>query len=145
MPSTSSRSRWPRPCSGGSSAEVLERHDGSRGHEPAAEPSRPVAVLVAPPALDLSAAKRALNHRDFDRAAELLGKALAIAPESAEALTLTGVLYESRGQGHAAYHAYRSALQADPHYTPARDNLRRYCDHHGLDFRNKAINPAAGL
>jgi DNA-binding response OmpR family regulator len=127
--------------------EVIERHRASvERHEPIVpEPSGPVVVTMAPPALDLSSAKRALNLRDFDHAAELLGRALAIAPDSVEALTLTGVLYEARGQSHAAYHAYRSALQADPHYTPARDNLRRYCDQHGLDFRSKAINPAAGL
>ena len=126
--------------------EVLARHDEPDGrHEPSAEPSRAVAVLVAPPALDLSTAKRALNHRDFDRAAELLGKALALAPDSAEALTLTGVLYECRGRGNAAYHAYRSALESDPHYAPARDSLRHYCQKNGLDFHNKAINPAAGL
>ena len=126
--------------------EVLERHDESEERRAStAGPARSVAVLVAPPALDLSAAKRALNHRDFDRAAELLGRVLAVAPESAEALTLIGVLYECRGQGHAAYHAYKTALEADPHHAPARDSLRHYCQAHGLDFHNKAINPAAGL
>ena len=92
-----------------------------------------------------SAAKRALNRRDFDARRATSGQALGLHPESAEALTLTAVLYESRGQEHAAYHAYRTALEADPHYGPARDNLRRYCDQHGLDFRNQAINPAAAL
>lgn len=128
-------------------AEVLERHSGpDRRHEPPEDgASGPVVVTMAPAALDLSSAKRALNLRDFDRAAELLGRALAVSPDSPEALTLTGILYEAKGQEHAAFHAYRSALEADPHYAPARDNLRRYCDAHGLDFRSKAINPAAGL
>ena len=126
--------------------EVLERHSESGGgYEPSeSRASGPVVVTMAPPALDLSSAKRALNLRDFDHAAELLGRALAIAPDSVEALTLTGVLYEARGQEHAAFHAYRAALESDPHYGPALDNLRRYCDQHGLDFRSKAINPAAG-
>lgn len=126
--------------------EVLARHDEPEDrYEPQVGPAREVAVLVAPPALELSAAKRALNHRDFDHASVLLGKALALAPRSPEALTLTGVLYECRGQDNAAYHAYKSALEADPHYAPARDSLRHYCQAHGLDFHNKAINPAAGL
>jgi DNA-binding response OmpR family regulator len=126
-------------------AEVLARH--SEFEAEAADPrhSGPVMVTLAPASLDLSAAKRALNLREFEHAAELLGKALAISPDSPEALTLTGVLYEARGQEHAAYRVYRAALEADPHYGPAVENLRRYCDHHGLDFRNKAINPAAGL
>ncbi len=127
----------------GVAAEVLARHSEA-AVEPA-EPRRsgPVVVTLAPAALDLSAAKRALNLRDFERAAELLGRALTIAPDSAETLTLTGVLYEARGQEHAAYRVYRAALEADPRYGPALENLRRYCDHHGLDFRNRAINPAA--
>ncbi|HEY2157508.1 MAG TPA: response regulator [Isosphaeraceae bacterium] len=128
-------------------AEVLARHSDTESElEPAeARHSGSVVVALAPAALDLSSAKRALNLREFEHAAELLGKALAIAPDSPEALTLTGVLYEARGQEHAAYRVYRAALEADPHYGPALENLRRYCDHHGLDFRNKAINPAADL
>ncbi len=122
-------------------AEVLARHSEPEPVEP--RQSGPVAVTLAPPAIDLSAAKRALNLREFEHAAMLLGKALAVAPESPEALTLTGVLYEARGQEHAAYRVYRAALEADPRYGPALENLRRYCDHHGLDFRSRAINPAA--
>ena len=37
-------------------------------------------------------------------------------------------LRESLGQQHAAYHAYKLALEADPHYGPALDNMKRYCD-----------------
>ena len=107
----------------------------------AAEP--PTAVVVMAPVLDLTAAKRALNLREFDRAVNLLERALELAPDSAEAHTLMGVLRESLGQDHAAYHAYRAALHADPHYGPARDNLQRYCERFGLDFHNRSINPAA--
>ncbi len=84
-----------------------------------------------------------MNLREFDRAVNLLERALELAPDSAEAHTLMGVLRESLGQDHAAYHAYRAALHADPHYGPARDNLQRYCERFGLDFHNRSINPAA--
>ena len=62
---------------------------------------------------------------------------------SVEARTLLGVLQESRGQHHAAYQSYKTALMANPQFGPALDNLRRYCERYGLDFHNKAINPAA--
>ena len=54
-----------------------------------------------------------------------------------------GVLRESLGQQHAAYRAYKLALEADPSYGPALENLQRYCTRFGLDFQNPAINPAA--
>ncbi len=130
-------------------SEVIERHaadepgiDHDRVSWPGtAAPS--TVVTIGPPALDLSGVKKALNRLEFDRAAALLEQALDADPESAEALTLMGVLQESRGQDHAAYHAYKSALNADPDHAPAQDNLRRYCERFGLDFTNPAINPAA--
>jgi DNA-binding response OmpR family regulator len=131
-------------------ADVLERHaEPEAEHEPEPVPSTrptpgPTTVLLGPALMDLTAAKRALNDCDFDRAALLLEQALDLEPNSAEAQNLSGVLYESRGQDHAAYQAYKAALSADPHCQPALDNLRRYCRRFGLDFRNRAINPAAG-
>lgn len=125
-------------------AEVLERHAEP---EPEPAPKRaagPTTVVIGPALLDLTAAKRALNRREFERAATLLEQALDLEPNSPEAQTLMGVLYESRGQDHAAYRSYRAALSADPHHGPARDNLRRYCERFGLDFNNRSINPAAG-
>jgi DNA-binding response OmpR family regulator len=121
-------------------AEVLDRHG-----LPAAMPSpaKPVVITIAPAAIDLTPAKRALNQRDFDRAAKLLETALDLDPHSAEAHTLMGVLFESRGQDHAAYHAYKMALEADPHFAPAGDNMKRYCERFGLDYHSHAINPAA--
>src|SRR5262249_58622950 len=80
------------------------------------EPPEAVTVTMARPALDLSAAKRALNQRQFDLALDLLEEALDIDPGSAEALTLKGVLHECRGQDHAAFHDYRAALESDPRY-----------------------------
>ncbi len=133
---------------------VIQRHSEATAEpEPEPEPvpggspawrSSPTVVTLAPAAVDLTAVKRALNRREFDRALEGLEEALEVVPESAEAHTLMGVLRESLGQQHAAYHAYKLALEADPQYGPALDNLKRYCDRVGLDFRNPSINPAAG-
>jgi DNA-binding response OmpR family regulator len=126
-------------------ADVVRRHAAFEP-EPdreSSQPASPAVVVIAPPALDLTAAKRALNRREFDRALDLLEEALALAPSSTEAHTLMGVLRETLGQDHAAYHAYKLALTADPHYGPARDNMRRYCERQGLDYRNRFINPAA--
>ena len=128
--------------------DVVRRHaEGKAAPEPEPVPTSPApsaVVTVGPPVVDLTLAKRALNRRQFAEAESLLDQALDLAPASAEAQTLMGVLRESLGQDHAAYHAYRAALRADPHYGPARDNLRRYCDRFGLDFHNRSINPAAG-
>jgi DNA-binding response OmpR family regulator len=137
-------------------AGVLHRHTAAAEElepepELEAEPGgparwRPAAtvVTIAPAAVDLTAIKRALNRREFDRALEGLEEALALAPESAEAHTLMGVLRESLGQQHAAYHAYKLALEADRRYGPALENMKRYCDRAGLDFENPAINPSTG-
>jgi len=130
-------------------AEVIRRHaepeleqEPGPGASPSARSAQTV-VTLAPALVDLTAIKRALNRREFDQALEGLEEALVVAPESAEAHTLMGVLRESLGQQHAAYHAYKLALEADREYGPARDNLKRYCDRFGLDFQNPAINPAA--
>ena len=129
--------------------QVLARHaepEGGREPFPTPTPAQrtgTTAVLVAEPMIDLTAAKRALNRREFDRAADLLEEALDLDPASAEAHTQLGGRVESRGQDHAAYHAYRRALEADPEHGPALDNLRRYCERFGIDFLSKAINPAA--
>jgi DNA-binding response OmpR family regulator len=141
----------------GAVADVIARHaapDSETGTETElqteaeptavdAGPHAPTTVVVGPVIVSLMEAKRALNLRQFDKAAALLEAALDLEPHSAEGQTLLGVLYESRGQDHAAYHAYKTALSADPHYGPALDNLRRYCERFGLDVHSKAINPAA--
>ena len=126
-------------------SEIIARHApaGPEFVPPSVRPTHPTVVTLCPAVIDLTPVKQALNRREFDRAATLLEKALDTDPGSAEALTLMGVLQESRGQDHAAYHSYRSALTANPDYGPARDNLRRYCGRFGLDFTSKAINPAA--
>jgi DNA-binding response OmpR family regulator len=125
--------------------DVVRRH-AVADSSPRPRPERPEATRVItrlPAVLDLSDAKRALNRREFDRAADLLDEAIATAPDSAEALTLKGVLLETQGQHHAAYHAYKAALAVNPNFALARDNLRRYCERQGLDTANTHLNPAA--
>jgi DNA-binding response OmpR family regulator len=127
--------------------EVIARHaEPEPGPEPMPVPSHTshaTTVTVLPAAVDLTLVKRALNRRDFDRAAELLEQVLDLVPDSAEAHTLMGILHETCGDDHAAYHSYKAALESDRTYTAARDSMRRYCERFGLDVHNKAINPAA--
>ena len=127
--------------------EILRRvvEEVVRREEPTViEPSASHATTVAlgTPVIDLAPAKRALNLRDFNRAAQLIEEALDINEHSAEAHTLLGLVHECRGQNHAAYHSYKQALAADPNFGPALDNLRLYCQKYGLDFQSPAINPA---
>jgi DNA-binding response OmpR family regulator len=126
--------------------EIVERQAAAAVDakvEVAAATSAPATVVVSEVVLDLTPAKRALNRREFDSGSLLLEEALETDPFSAEANTLLGVLHECRGQDHAAYHNYKTALTAHPDYLPALDNMRRYCERFGLDFRNPGINPAA--
>lgn len=124
--------------------DMIERHrPKSEATAPASrETSGTTIVTLTPTVIDLSPIKRALNQRDFDTAARLLEEALDIAPDSAEANTLMGLLHESRGEDHAAYQCYKKSLTINPQYSHARDNMRRYCERFALDFTNKAINPA---
>jgi DNA-binding response OmpR family regulator len=122
-------------------AEVIARHADVVPPAPARS-VRPT-VAVGPAVVELTRAKRALNLRRFGEAESLLQAALDVDPLSVEANNLMGVLHESLGEHHAAYRFYKSALDIDPQYDPALDNLRRYCEQHGLDFTNKLINPAA--
>jgi DNA-binding NtrC family response regulator len=102
-------------------AEVLARHAPQPKAAPRKAPGDPAAEILAQ-------AKRSLNLREFDQAEGLLLKAIELRPQCAEAHYLTGVLHELRGERHAAYSAYRKALQADPNYEPARLHLTKYYD-----------------
>ena len=100
-------------------AEVLARHT------PKTQTGQP--GLPTDPAVDhLRKAKRELNLREFDKADQLLTKALAANPRSPEAHYLRGVLCELRDEKHAAYGAYRAALQVDPEFEPAKLHLMKY-------------------
>jgi len=128
--------------------EVLHRHSLTRsGPVPvrgwglrsgAAAPA-----ALAPAGIEMVWAKQALNQRAFGLAHERLEEVLELDPDSAEAHHLMGVLRESLGQDRAAYEAYRSALEADPHYGPALESMRRYCVRCGLDYENWSVNPGA--
>jgi DNA-binding response OmpR family regulator len=127
--------------------EVLRRggREGSGVERESAPGQWPAATsgTLAATDVDLVRAKHALNQREFGRAHDLLEEALDLNPDSAEAHHLMGVLRESLGQDRPAYEAYRMALEADPHYRPALDSMRRYCGRFGLDYSNWSINPGA--
>jgi DNA-binding response OmpR family regulator len=125
-------------------SEVIGRHAPDSPGTGMDDAGRPTVAVVARSVLDLTAVKATLNRREFERAADLLERALDAAPDNAEAHTLMGILLECRGQCHAAYHSYRKALAVDPLYSPARENLRHYCARLGLDPDSPRINPAAG-
>jgi tetratricopeptide (TPR) repeat protein len=86
--------------------------------------------------------REALDQRQFEDAERHFRRALDIDPESAEVRSLLGALHERLGEHHAAYQNYNLALEIDRRDTIARSGLRRYCAHFGLDYHNKAINPA---
>lgn len=100
---------------------------------PPGAPVPRILVAVEPLLLDLIRVKRALDCREFDAAERLLYRALALAPDSAVAHHLMGVLHLRLGEHNAAYHSFKAALRADPHYEPAREGLGRQCQRLGLD------------
>jgi tetratricopeptide (TPR) repeat protein len=101
----------------------------------------PWALLTQNPT-DVIFARKTLDQRQFEDAERHLRRALDTDPESAEVWSLMGVLHERLGEHHAAYQSYKLALEIDRRNTIARAGVRRYCAHFGLDFHNKAINPA---
>ncbi len=73
-------------------------------------------------------AKAAINQRDFSHAENLLQKANNIKSERPEPFNLLGVLAEIRGDSGQAMKMYRAALDIDPTYKPAQENLERSSD-----------------
>lgn len=73
-------------------------------------------------------AKAAINQRDFSLAENLLQKANNIKSERPEPFNLLGVLAEVRGDSSQAMKMYRAALDIDPTYKPAQENLERSSD-----------------
>ncbi|MFW5993764.1 MAG: response regulator [Halanaerobiaceae bacterium] len=73
-------------------------------------------------------AKSAINQRDFPLAEDLLQKANNIKTERPEPFNLLGVLAEIRGKSGQAMKMYRAALDIDPTYKPAQENLERSSD-----------------
>lgn len=73
----------------------------------------------------LEAAKLNISERHYHRAMELVGNALEIKPESAEAFNFLGALHEILGDLSQAYKAYQTSHTLDPNYLPAAENLQR--------------------
>jgi DNA-binding NtrC family response regulator len=70
-------------------------------------------------------AKRCATDRHFDAAVEHARKAISLDHTRPEAFNLLGVLMEVRHNFLEAHKYYRAALELDPTYKPAIDNLSR--------------------
>ncbi|OHB64548.1 MAG: response regulator receiver protein [Planctomycetes bacterium RBG_13_62_9] len=70
-------------------------------------------------------ARKCVNERRFDVAAEYVRKAMRRDPSRAEAFNFLGALLEIQGDRVGAQKNYRAALSLDPTYTPAQENLYR--------------------
>jgi FixJ family two-component response regulator len=69
--------------------------------------------------------KRHITDGHFDRAREVVRKAIALDPGHPEAYNLLGVLIEIDGDYPEAQKFYRAAIDIDPTYRPAHANLER--------------------
>ena len=80
-------------------------------------------------------AKHFINERHFKAAVEHVKRAIIDEPERPEAHNLLGALAEIGGSRDDAGKYYRIALEVDPTYRPARQNLARITrspdEHHG--------------
>ena len=70
-------------------------------------------------------AKRCVGDRHFDAAIEHVRKAISLDPARPDAFNLLGALMEIQHNVLDAQKYYRAALDLDPTYEPARDNLDR--------------------
>ncbi|MEW6708354.1 MAG: response regulator [Candidatus Riflebacteria bacterium] len=73
----------------------------------------------------LELTKKYLNQCRFESALETIRRAVAINPSKPEAFNLMGAILEVRGERLESQKFYRTALEIDPTYKPARDNLNR--------------------
>jgi DNA-binding NtrC family response regulator len=69
--------------------------------------------------------RRCMNERHFEAAAEHARQAIGADPSRPEAFNLLGVLYELAGNHEQAMKQYRVAVDLDPTYPPAWQNLNR--------------------
>ena len=85
--------------------------------------------LIAAQASDyeghLELTKHCINDRYFEAAAEHARRAIGADPTRPEAFNLLGVLFELAGNHEAAMKQYRVAIDLDPTYRPAWQNLNR--------------------
>lgn len=70
-------------------------------------------------------AKRYISRRQFNTATEHTKKAIASDPSRPEAFNLLGALQEIMGERANAVKNYRVAVNLDPTYKPAQENLKR--------------------
>lgn len=73
----------------------------------------------------LALTKRCMSERHFEAAMAHVRQAIGIDPSRPEAFNLLGALYELTGDSVEAMKNYRVALDLDPTYDPAWQNLRR--------------------
>ncbi len=73
----------------------------------------------------LALVKRCMSGRHFEAAMEHARQAIGIDPSRPEAFNLIGALHEIEGDSVEAMKNYRVALDLDPTYEPAWQNLRR--------------------
>ncbi|MFZ5949198.1 MAG: response regulator [Candidatus Rifleibacteriota bacterium] len=73
----------------------------------------------------LELTKKFLNQCRFESALETIRRAVAIDPNKPEAFNLMGAILEVKGKRLESQKFYRTALEIDPTYKPARDNLNR--------------------
>ena len=101
--------------------EVIERHDA-----PATSELPPIPLNYRTDgSLHLLAAKRAINHRDFNAAREHLTEALKQNEHVIEVHNLLGVLSEMNEDFGAAKKCYGRAIAINSNYEPAQQNMRR--------------------
>jgi DNA-binding NtrC family response regulator len=73
----------------------------------------------------LELVKRCMNDRHFEAAVEHVRQAIGADPSRPEAFNLLGVLHEIGGNHEEAMKNYRVAVDLDPTYEPAWQNLTR--------------------
>lgn len=73
----------------------------------------------------LKTAQDYLNRQDYSQATGFLKEALRCNPDRPEALTLIGEIEEYLGKRLDALKKYRAAINLDPTYEPAKQNLHR--------------------
>jgi lipoprotein NlpI len=66
-----------------------------------------------------------MNDRHFEAAAEHARQAIGVDPSRPEAFNVLGVLYELAGNHAEAMKQYRVAVDLDPTYQPAWQNLNQ--------------------
>jgi two-component system, OmpR family, alkaline phosphatase synthesis response regulator PhoP len=69
--------------------------------------------------------KRHISDQSFGDARETVRKAIGADPAQPEAYNLLGVLFEIKNDWLEAQKFYRAALEIDPTFKPARENLER--------------------